>query len=366
LATTLPQTKQIKYEFLIDPSCPDAIYTDITVVFSSLLGLLSNSIQAIESSGTINIIIASPTPNQIKITVTDSGCGVDPAIQHRLFIAPISKNGKNGIGLISIQKHMDTINGKCTFEPSTEPGACFCLHFPNENLAGNSMEHVLHEPSSYDPPAPLNRDEEAEDIPFFRSLKPRFDPLAANILVVDDAQAVRTLFRGLFKKFGILRVDVAENGKEALKKLTQNEYDVIFMDFLMPVMNGLECTKAYRAWEKENRANKPKAVIVGMSANAVSTDIRVIENLMQGFLQKPSNFAQVIKIVQFHDYLREDSKLKVVIPPTFFSTDTLSADNDSQSQEAAISPAEPEPSSPAYLLLTILIAFVSFLFLRYT
>lgn len=317
-----------------------------------------------------------------------------------------------GIGLLIAQRGLDTINGRCVYVPS-ESGACFAIHIPNaigkstevffsvlieeeekrprdktrgkaEQLqTQNSSVPTPHSPphktlylkkpaqhhrSSSDPrginpvlsnSSPRTRevvpqDHNTSDVPFFRDLSPRIHVKTAKILVVDDAQSVRTLFQALFKRQGIESVDLAENGQEGLTKLIQNDYDVVFMDFLMPVMNGIDCTTSYRLWEAVNR--QKKAVIVGMSANALDTDIKTIEMHMQGFLQKPASFGLVTKFVQFHDYLRDDTRLKVVVPDHFFPLDNSTTAGFLQC--SAPPNTQQTKQTLSFLIVTILVAFL--------
>jgi len=94
--STLPPNDNIKTEFIIDPSCPEVLFCDITIVFDALLALLVNSLQAVKT-GKITITISSHVPNEIKITVTDTGKGVRSEYVPQLFRVPIDKVQRKGI-----------------------------------------------------------------------------------------------------------------------------------------------------------------------------------------------------------------------------------------------------------------------------
>lgn len=66
------------------------------------------------------------------------------------------------------------------------------------------------------------------------------------VLIVDDVLENRTLLSKVIEKLGY-KYDLAENGKEAIEKLEQSNFDIIFMDIKMPVMSGIEATKYIRA-----------------------------------------------------------------------------------------------------------------------
>lgn len=67
-------------------------------------------------------------------------------------------------------------------------------------------------------------------------------------LVIDDSVTVRKPISKVLTKLGFY-VDTAENGLKGLEAMKRNTYDLVFCDFLMPVMDGIDCVKQYRKWE---------------------------------------------------------------------------------------------------------------------
>jgi CheY-like chemotaxis protein len=103
------------------------------------------------------------------------------------------------------------------------------------------------------------------------------------VLVVDDNDVNLTVAMGLLRRYGVT-VDTASGGEEALEKARNKDYDIIFMDHMMPGMDGLDTTKAIRA------LNGPRAqvVIIALTANAVvGFQEQFLEAGMNGFLSKP-------------------------------------------------------------------------------
>ena len=106
------------------------------------------------------------------------------------------------------------------------------------------------------------------------------------VLIVEDNHINQTLFRKFISKMGF-HSDVAENGREALDYLEVVRYDIILMDIMMPVMNGLECTKKIRSTNNPVIALTP---IIGISAN-LELKNKALKAGMNSFIGKPVHFS---------------------------------------------------------------------------
>ncbi|MCU4162419.1 response regulator [Carboxylicivirga caseinilyticus] len=92
------------------------------------------------------------------------------------------------------------------------------------------------------------------------------NPLSV-LLVEDNVLNQKLIFLNL-SKYGFI-IDIANNGQEALDKLEVNTYDLILMDLMMPIMDGLETTVAIRDQEKITKKHMP---IIGLTANTYDAD----------------------------------------------------------------------------------------------
>lgn len=132
-------------------------------------------------------------------------------------------------------------------------------------------------------------------------------------LVIDDSLVIRkSLCRALVNSGFV--VSEAKDGLEGLKKLQSDVYNVVLCDFLMPVMDGLDCVQQYRSWEKSHRPWFHQ-YIIGISAHATERDSeRGIECGMDTFLPKPvtlNTIKQLVhddKIIQASKFLDEVSE----------------------------------------------------------
>ncbi|MBV1907654.1 MAG: response regulator [Pseudomonadales bacterium] len=107
----------------------------------------------------------------------------------------------------------------------------------------------------------------------------------ASVLLVDDVALNQLIAKKFLTKMGI-EVSLANNGKEALSKVEQNKFDLVFMDCQMPIMDGYEATYAIRVLEKEG--GKIPTPIIALTANASSEDKILCEQAgMDDVLTKP-------------------------------------------------------------------------------
>ena len=111
-------------------------------------------------------------------------------------------------------------------------------------------------------------------------------PRKKRALIIEDSLVIRKTLERALSKLGF-DVSQAENGLEGLEKLKETLFDFVLLDFLMPVMDGLDCSKQYRVWENENRPSF-RQWIVGISAHvSVEASDQGLQAGMDGFYPKP-------------------------------------------------------------------------------
>jgi CheY-like chemotaxis protein len=117
-----------------------------------------------------------------------------------------------------------------------------------------------------------------------------FTAPTARILVVDDTEMNLTVVKGLLKQTKLI-IDTAGGGEEALRLLSKRDYDVIFLDHRMPVMDGIETLKAFRASDSPHNKSTP---VISLTANAVSGAREMyIKEGFTDYLTKPINSNQL-------------------------------------------------------------------------
>lgn len=116
-----------------------------------------------------------------------------------------------------------------------------------------------------------------------------------NILLVEDNVLNQKLIFLNLKKYGFI-IDIANNGKEAVELVKKNNYDLIIMDLMMPIMDGLEASMKIRSYEQEiNRYTK----IIGLTANTFDADRqKCLDHGMDEYMAKPFDLSEFFRIIE--------------------------------------------------------------------
>jgi CheY-like chemotaxis protein len=286
----------------------------------------NNQKRRMSNSAVIPILTAGST--FIRLTVTDSGPGISASDQHALFHefsqvkADKLQNGQgSGLGLWIAASIMKMHGGRIgVMSPGEGCGSSFIIDLPvimttTTSLATSSSEMLVDSPSNATKRS-LNNDGEVDASKRRRSLSicpidftASFRRLKeCSVLIVDDVASNRKMVRRILRdKFTFF--EEAENGQEAVDKFTQalaagRVFDVIMMDFLMPVMNGLEATTIIKAAAAVNRTNHGKhVVVVGVTGNGQEDDIHAFEDAgADAVLIKPLNVKKFDEVLAAHNF----------------------------------------------------------------
>jgi hypothetical protein len=223
-----------------------------------LLNLTGNAVKFTDQ-GRIDLRVrqvdATREAVQVRFEIVDSGIGIDPDAQARLFTSfeqadnsMTRKYGGTGLGLAISKRLVQLMGGEIGVESAPGAGSTFWFTL---RLAKREVGAV--------PPAPTFADADAES-------RLRRDYPGARILLVEDEPINREVAGSQLEEAG-LNVDLAEDGQQALELARENRYALILMDMQMPVLNGVDATKAIRA-DSLNRDTP----ILAMTANAFDED----------------------------------------------------------------------------------------------
>jgi CheY-like chemotaxis protein len=146
--------------------------------------------------------------------------------------------------------------------------------------------------------AVMQKQTKTPDIPSPETAVPASKTNTTNIriLLVEDDEANQVAFSRLLSKSSH-QVEIAENGREALKLLEEKDYDLVLMDCRMPVMDGYEATAAIRA--PGSRVRNHAIPIIALTANAMREDQKkCLDAGMDDYLSKPIDLAKLLEMIE--------------------------------------------------------------------
>ena len=248
------------------------------------MNLLSNAIKYKKPGGSISVhakIIRQVHQNVIyKFIISDTGIGISPEFQKHIF-EPFAQEDTGartiykgtGLGMAIVHRLVQEMGGTIQLKSEKNVGSTFTLILP--------FTIDEHQPSA--------SAETATDTPA--------DLTDLHILVVEDNELNLEIAVFSLEAAG-LNVSTAINGLEAVRLFEKSkpyEYDIILMDIMMPVMNGLDAAKAIRGL---SRPDAPTVPIIALSANAFAEDIQKSKNAgINEHLAKPLEMDKVLKVI---------------------------------------------------------------------
>ncbi len=289
LVTERMRGKDLKLELKIDSKLPCALYGDEVRIKQIMLNLLNNAVKYTEK-GKIIFTVAGERGQDGKflmyVSVRDTGIGIraeDIDKLTRAFQRVDEQRNSNveGTGLgLSITKTFLNMMGS-TLEVQSEYGKGSDFFFRVE------QEIMDERPTGKINPYELHSEAAAAAVTFTAP--------EAEILVVDDNRMNLDVFRALLKKTRV-RVMTATSGKECLRQVQKQEFDIIFLDHMMPEMDGVETLKQLKALKDNLSKDTP---VIALTANAVAGAKE--EYIAQGFadyLSKPVQGSTLEKMVR--------------------------------------------------------------------
>jgi signal transduction histidine kinase/CheY-like chemotaxis protein len=264
------------------------VWGDRVRLMQAIGSILSNAVKFTEKNGEIRFAAVAPEKSaekvRIRFSVSDTGIGISPEQQNKLFHAfvPLDKEvsvkyGGIGAKLSICQSIVQMMGGHISVESKIGEGSVFSFEIVFDRASAKEQEAL--------PPAGGIQDSlSASETP------PSAINLAGKkILVVDDVMANRVVVRTALKGTGATIIE-AKDGQQALQIVTElaDTIDLILMDVSMPIMDGYEATRAIRAL---NTGWAQKIPIIALTAHAYQEDIdAALESGMDFHLGKPVNF----------------------------------------------------------------------------
>ena len=246
--------KPIEFKHSYDESIPEFLYGDGVRVKQVIINLLTNSAKYTKD-GYIDFRINSIQKNNIIrliISVEDSGIGIKKESIDKLFtkferlgVEKQTTTEGTGLGLAITKKLVEMMGGKIVVQSIYGKGSIFTISLDQRMLTNEELIKVMKEKET---------EEKTDEI---------IDASGKNILVVDDNMLNLKVAERLLKAYKC-NITLVSSGSECLDKVSNNKYDLILLDDMMPRMSGTETLQKLKEIETFNTP------VVALTANAIT------------------------------------------------------------------------------------------------
>lgn len=279
------EMKGLELQFQYAPECHKYFYADAGRIRQILMNLVGNALK-FTTEGFVSVeITGKPVDDnhmEMKISVQDTGIGIEPDIADEIFqpfsqadLSTTRKFGGTGLGLTISRQLVEMMGGSIGVDSTPEVGSrfWFTLHLP----MAEQIEAI-----------PVSDSEHGSD-----DTRQQF--AGQHILLAEDNMVNQRVACTLLKRFG-LKVTAVDNGKRAIDAWRKTGCDLILMDCQMPKMDGYKATENIRQIEKDSGGHVP---IIALTANAMESDKkRCLESGMDDYVAKPFKQRVLITVLQ--------------------------------------------------------------------
>ncbi|MBQ6815549.1 MAG: response regulator [Lachnospiraceae bacterium] len=274
---SIANSKGLEFILDMDNTLPYELNGDVDHIRNILINLLKNAVKY-TNEGFVKFIIKKESSDgdqvTIKFSVADSGIGIKQEDIGKVFNKFERFDSKKntsvegtGLGLTIVKGYVELMGGTIDVESEYGVGSTFSVTLTQKVI---SQVKTMEE---------LSDQEEAVEV-----VRKKFRAPNARILVVDDNSTNLKVTASLLKSYGI-RVELADSGRKAIEMCRTNPYDIIFMDHMMPEMDGVEAMKRIRTLVDDEAY---RSVIIALTANAISGVKEQMEaEGFDGYISKP-------------------------------------------------------------------------------
>ncbi|MCE5339718.1 MAG: CBS domain-containing protein [Planctomycetaceae bacterium] len=288
--------KGLEFKVIKNDGLPDQICTDPTRLRQCLINLVGNAIKFTEKGHVYVRVSLETTGNNsnIRFDVEDTGIGILEDSCNKIFEpftqadgSTTRKFGGTGLGLTITKRLVGLLGGKLNLTSQVGTGSAFSIAIP---VGLDATKQQLLETNNID----CYWEDELNKV--------EIKKFSGKALVAEDVKTNQILMKLLLGTMGI-EVTIAENGNEVIQKALAEEFDLIFMDILMPYMDGYEALKALRS-------EGVVTPIIALTANAMTEDVKkCVEAGFDDYLAKPLDHFKLMKII--NKYLLSEAPAQI-------------------------------------------------------
>jgi PAS domain S-box-containing protein len=287
--------KNIRLSSKIGPGIPEYIIGDPTRLNQILLNLVGNAIKFTEEGEIkieIELIEEKEETIELRFSVHDTGIGIPDDKLNSIFEGftqatneTTRKYGGTGLGLTIVKQLVEQQGGQIKVESCVDKGSIFSFQMMFKKAKGTIANSI---------PEEVCTTKNINDL---------------KVLLVEDNYLNQVLATKVLTNWN-WNVDVADNGKIAVEKLQDNNYDIVLMDIQMPEMDGYEATKYIR---KNLSPPKSATPIIAMTAHAISGEIERCEKVgMNDYISKPFDedklYAKILTVLKIDNAMEDNTK----------------------------------------------------------
>ncbi|MDR0273251.1 MAG: response regulator, partial [Clostridiales bacterium] len=287
----IAEKKNIEFRFKTADDLPECLYGDDNRLRQILTNICGNAVKFTEQ-GYVQLRVTQ-SDGRLYFEIQDTGKGIKKDDMGKLFNAfaqvDTHKNRNvvgTGLGLVISKSFVEMMGGSISFDSEYGEGTVFTVAIP---IIEGSEEDIRREES-------VKRDN-------------TINAPTANVLVVDDNEFNLKVAGGLLS-LSAIKADYAFSGATAINLIEENDYDIVFMDHMMPEMDGIEATAIVRGMGDKYET----LPIIALTANAIyGAREMYINNGFNGFISKPIDINELNNVLK--KYLPQEKFLQTSIPP---------------------------------------------------
>lgn len=295
------ENKGLEFNIGANKNIPSSLFGDEIRIKQVITNILTNAVKYTEKGSvtlTVDYIPIDEENIYLCISVTDTGIGIKKEDIKKLYAAfeRIEEERNRtiegtGLGMNITNKLLALMGAELRVSSVYGQGSNFSFQI---------KQHVMN-------PEPIGDFEERYKRvhAHYEEYHEKFTAPDAKILVVDDTVMNLTVVKGLLKQTKI-QIDTALNGKECLQMVQAKKYDIIFIDHMMPGMDGIETLKAMKKLPENLNENTP---VISLTANAISgAREKYLAAGFTDYLTKPINFEQLETLIV--EYLPDEKVIQ--------------------------------------------------------